>query len=305
MELSALAAKAVVLLSLLSQGSALAAGGCPPDGWNAERLGALKSAGFAVADAARRQQLALALVPCLADPDPTLRDGIAFEATSTWLRAGQLDAETRLALLGQLLPAIAPEAADRDGFRQPFSALVLAELARADRKSPTLSPAQRQQLVEAGARYLESLTDYRGYDARQGWRHGVAHGADLLMQLALNESLDQAQLERILAAVQSRIAPPGEHFYIHGEPERLARPVLFAAMRGLQSPAQWSAWFQQVAAPAPLSGWDQAFQSTAGLARRHNTRAFLLVVYSEIRDSRNERLAPMLPAVVAALAAVP
>ena len=31
-----------------------------------------------------------------------------------------------------------------------------------------------------------SVRDYRGFDAKQGWRHGVAHGADLLLQLSRN-----------------------------------------------------------------------------------------------------------------------
>ena len=76
-------------------------------------------------------------------------------------------------------------------------------------------------------------------------------------------------------------------------------------MRGLHSAADWQAWFQAIASPAPLPSWDQAFQSNAGLARRHDTRAFLLLVYAQIRDSKDVELAKMLPAVSAALAAVP
>ena len=40
---------------------------------------------------ARRQKLALALLPCLSNPDPGLRDGVAFEAYYTWMRAKLLD----------------------------------------------------------------------------------------------------------------------------------------------------------------------------------------------------------------------
>lgn len=305
MKLSRLAATALLAPCLMASSATPAFAGCPPPGWSTEELRALKSGAFVVAGDERRQQLALGLTGCLADADPALRDGIAFEAYSTWLRAGLLTEASRLELLRQLLPAIAPEQSDAAGFRQPFSALVLAELARADRKASYLTPAQRQALVEAASSYLESVRDYRGYDPREGWRHGVAHGSDLLMQLALNEALTKPQLDRILQAVKQQVAPPGEHFYIYGESERLARPLLFVAMRGLHSPEEWSAWFEQIAAPAPLSAWDQAFQSNAGLARRHNTRAFLLVVASEVRDSRNEQLATLAPMVMGALAKVP
>lgn len=305
MRLPRLAALVLLASCLMAPSVATAVPECPPSGWSADKLRALKARSYVVADDERRQQLALGLTPCLADADPALRDGIAFEAYSTWLRAGLLNEATRLELLQRLSPAIAPGQSDAGGFRQPFSALVLAELARADRKSAYMTPAQRQALVEAASNYVESVRDYRGYDPREGWRHGVAHGSDLLMQLALNGALTKPQLDRILRAVKLQVAPPGEHFYIYGESERLARPVLFVAMRGLHSPEEWTAWFGQLASPAPLADWDQAFRSNAGLARRHNTRAFLLVVASEVRDSQNQQLSKLAPIVTAALAKVP
>jgi hypothetical protein len=94
------------------------------------------------------------------------------------------------------------------------------------------------------------VRDYRGFVAGEGWRHGVAHGADLLMQLALNPALDKAQLDRILGRVARQVAPPGQA-YVFGEPERLARPVLFAAARGLHTEAEWTAWLAQAAAAPP------------------------------------------------------
>ena len=297
---------AVMLLLGLCQAAPAAPTGsiCPPQGWTRESLQSLKQAGFKLADDARRNQLALALLECLGDPDPLIRDGLAFEANSAWLRGNQLDQRTRVLALQRLLPRIAPEAADEAGFLQTFSALVLAELARADRKAPYLSGAQRQQLLDAAARYLSSVTDYRGYDAREGWRHGVAHGADLLMQLSLNPALDKAQLDQLLAAVRRQVAPAGEHFYVYGEPERLARPLLFTAMRGLHSPAEWKAWFADVANPAPLANWNEAFLSNPGLARRHNTFAFLLVLHAQLSASENPKLRELLPEVSAALAAM-
>ena len=76
-------------------------------------------------------------------------------------------------------------------------------------------------------------------------------------------------------------------------------------MRGLHTAEEWNAWFARIAAPAPLASWDEAFASNAGLARRHNTRAFLLGVYAGIRDSKDPSVLRMLPAVDAALASVP
>ena len=41
----------------------------------------------------------------------------------------------------------------------------------------------------------------------------------------------------------------------------------------------WRAWFEDLTNPAPLSGWEAAWQDTEGLARRHNLRAFALEIY--------------------------
>jgi hypothetical protein len=61
----------------------------------------------------------------------------------------------------------------------------------------------------------------------------VAHGSDLLMQLALNPRLDKEALGLVVSGVRVQVAPKG-HAYVAGESERLARPILFAAQRGFE-----------------------------------------------------------------------
>lgn len=284
-------------------GSVAAHAACPPAGWDVAALQALKADQFAVQDPAARTALATGLLDCLAHPDPELRDGVAFEAWSTWLRGGQLDEATRRAALVRLQAAIAPSRADAAGFAQPFAALVLSEVARTDRKQPWLKPVERAALVEAAATYLASVTDHRGFVPGEGWRHGVAHGADLAMQLALNPALDKAQLDRLLAAVAVQVTPAG-HAYVFGEPERLARPVVFAAARGLHTEAEWTAWLARVAA-APPGGWEGVFTDPDGLARRHDVRAFLVGLYAVVRDSEDPGVQALLPGLRAQLEAVP
>jgi hypothetical protein len=194
-----------------------------------------------------------------------------------------------------------PGPGDRRGFRQPFAALVLSEVARTDRVEAWMSVEQRDDLVERAARYVTSIRDYRGFDAKNGWRHGVAHGADLLLQLVLNPAVDRASVDRLLSAVAAQVAPPGEHSYIEGESERLARPVLFAAQRGFYSPDEWREWLTRVASPAPLASWDAAFTSRAGLARRHNVHAFIQVLYVNARESSQQNVQALIPGLQAVL----
>lgn len=270
----------------------------PAAGYDRAELDALKAAQWQMPDDAARNRLALALTACVADPDPAIRDSIAFEAYAHWLRGKRLTQATMLALANDLQARLtAPEGA---GFERPFAALVLSEVARADRIEPYFSAEQRGALLSASLAYLSGVRDYRGFDEREGWRHGVAHGADVLMQLSLNPALGKAELERIRDAIATQVAP-NAHFYTYGESERLARPIIFMSQRGLISEAEWTQWFAQF---IPAEGAN-LFGSQAGLARRHNVSAFLNVIYVNARASESTADDVLLPGVEAALRAQP
>ena len=150
--------------------------------------------------------------------------------------------------------------------------------------------------MRAATAYLSAVRDYRGFDAARGWRHGVAHGADLLLQLALNLALDRAQLDAILAAIATQVMPPG-HFYIYGEGDRLMTPVFYIGRRGALS-AEWSAWF----ATLTHRRVKPAAATQASLAANHDLAAFLLPLYASLKESGTaEMQAQMLPGVTAAI----
>lgn len=288
----------LIVLLILAVAPAMA---CPPPGYDKPALQALKKNGFAVADPARRRELAQALVGCLGNPDPELRDGIAFEALSQWMRADAFEAAQVGALRDRLYGLL--DGPEGEGYARPFAALVLSEVARTDRIKPWMSAAERAAMVDKAAAYVEGVRDYRGYDDVQGWRHGVAHGADWLMQLALNPALDRAQADRILAAVVAQAVPASGHAYVFGEPERLARPVLFVAQRGLHSDAEWAAWF---AALVPRIGdAKQAYRNVAWLARRHDLTGLLQNIYLQAGNSQDPKIRTLQPAVLAAIKAIP
>ena len=260
------------------------------------------TAQFVLDGAGQREALATALLDCLADPRPHLRE-IAFEALAAWLRAGLLPVAQRQAMQRELSQRLTAE--DATGFGRPFAALA-AELTRADRLAPWLAPQERDALVRTATAYLRDLHDYRGFDAAQGWRHGVAHGADRLMQLALNPALSRDQVDAIMQAVAAQVAPAGVHFHIYGEGERLARPILFVAQRGLHEAAGWSAWPAVLAQPAPRPTWHASLETQEGLARKHNTQAFLQVLYVMVRESGSEAVQRrLLPGLLDALKALP
>lgn len=294
--------KLVAVALLLGSFACLpATAACPPEGQSRDSLEALKALKFTVPDAQERVVLALGLVDCLADPDPALRDGIAYEGLSHWMREGQLDELALRMLRDQLDVALAAD--DSDGFRRPFAALVLSEVARTDRVAPWMTPEERGAMVESAARYLASIEDYRGFDDKEGWRHGVAHASDWLMQLALNPALDRGQLDRILSAVATQVVPSQPHAYVFGEPGRLARPVIFVAKRGLHTEAEWTAWMSSL---APKLGEPKlAYADEAWLAKRHDLLAFFTALYLEADRSDDAQLQALEAPIVAGLKTVP
>ena len=111
----------------------------PPAPLTRDSLDALKKSGFQISSDDERNRIALLLPQCLGDPDPAMRDGIAFEALYTWMRASALQPATIRTLAARLTPELRA-ADDAAGFRKPFVALVLAEVARADRVGSCSSP---------------------------------------------------------------------------------------------------------------------------------------------------------------------
>ena len=296
---------ALLLLSACATASAQSSetSTCRPAGYTRAQLDALKASGWAIADDATRNAVALGLASCLGDLDPAVRDGIAFEALQHYMREGQLSGATLAALDADLQAKLA--APDPQGFQRPFAALVLADVARTDRINPWMSAEQRAQLVDASVTYLRGIDDYRGFTPGEGYRHATAHTADLMLQLVLNPALGKPDLIRIRDAIAAQITPAG-HYYIHGESERLARPILFMATRNVFDEAEWTAWFAEVSGPGPLGAtWDNWYLSDAGLSRRHNLMMFLGVVQANVSLSENAAFAPMRPGVAAALTALP
>ncbi|MEM5516771.1 DUF2785 domain-containing protein [Henriciella sp. AS95] len=245
------------------------------------------------------------IVPCLGSPDPAVRDEFAYMSLAALLRAGAVSRDERERLLQHLSSSLSPDTEDDQGFARPFAALALSEVARTDRVDPWMSPEQRKALVEAGAVYLEGVSDYRGFIDGEGWRHGVAHGADLLMQLSLNEAIDEADAARMLEAIGAQVASRDAPAYIFDEPGRLSRPLLFLTQRGLLGEEDLTEWFEEIGDPAPLASWDDTFSSEAALARRHNLRAFGYAVLVSASENDDENLKKLRPGALHLLTTIP
>lgn len=270
-----------------------------PEGWRA-----LAESGqpLPVPESQAREHHVLQLIDCLADADPLIRDAVAYTSLAAWMRGEDGLSPTLLnAARQRLLEMLAR--ADAQGFEQPFAALVLAEVARTDRVAPWMDAEQRAQMVDASARYLRDVRDYRGFIDGEGWRHGVAHGADLVLQLALNPAIGTDQMSQLREAIGAQVLAADGHAYVFNEPARLATPLLFIAKRGAFDAADWEAWLLQL--PPRIGPADKVWSSSAALAARHNLQALLLVLHFEASRSEDPGIQALLPGVLATLQGLP
>ena len=291
-------ASVITTLFCVTLWSTPASAGCTPPAPMKLQLESLQRDKWVLPDSATRQALAIAVIDCLGAPDPVLRDELAYEALSAWMRNKQLMPETLRTINGKLQAALnggksnVGSPSNQTGFLQPFAALALAEVARVDRVQAFLTEEELARILTTSTKYLTNVRDYRGFVDGEGWRHGVAHGADLMLQLALNQRLTKPQLDRILAAIASQVTPQGEHFYRYREGERLMAPVFYIARRDVYQEADWSAWIATLTS-ATNSGEPT---SQVSLTRRHNLSGFLLPLYFSLRESgdagQRERLLP-------------
>jgi hypothetical protein len=274
---------------------------CQTANYDKKALLSLKDQKFLIKDNQEKFAVAKQLLHCLASPDPVLRDEIAFTGLSQWLRANDFNGDFYLAMFTTLTEVISAEVTDEYGVYQPFAMLMLSEVARVDRKSPFLNDLAREKLVTLGSQYLRTVDDYRGYDSKIGWRHSVAHTADLMLQLSLNPAITKSHLDNMLSAISNQVVAKNHHFYIYGEAKRLAMPVIYIFLNDVYRIENWQTWLNELTAPAPFKSWGDAYSSQQGLSKLHNTQSFLLAVYALIKSSKNERLSQMVPALETAL----
>ncbi|AWL10546.1 hypothetical protein HMF8227_00038 [Saliniradius amylolyticus] len=252
---------------------------CLKDWGGKAQLQELQTANFRLEDATPEQLLGMR--HCLASKSPVIRDQIAYQAFYTWLREGVLPQEIKRTLATLLISDIQHRRSDPRNVYLPFAVLVLSEVVRADGVSPFLSSQERRDYATKFSEYVKSISDYRGYDDTMGWRHQVAHSADVVLQMIVSPHFGTETKLHMLDALATQISPEG-HFYHFGEPKRIARAVAYAMMMLPADSVDWEVWLISISQPFPYKDWETTYTSEAGLSKRHNTVAFLqsLLVYT-------------------------
>jgi len=192
------------------------------------------------------------LTTMLGSTDPVERDEIAYPILATWIGAGVYD--DLLSGLGDGMAAGLTQGLGEVGttsvFRRSFSALVLAVCIHRDNDA-SLLPGDK--LLEWGDRvtgWLVREQDTRGFVPGQGWAHAVAHGADVLDELAASPHFRLNELTVLLDVIADRVLSPTTAVFGCGEPDRLAMAAMSVFRRRLVPLRIIEPWLARIAAAA-------------------------------------------------------
>lgn len=210
---------------------------------------ALKDHDFKLPAGSSAEALSLELLGLLSSTDPTLRDGIGYEAFVTWAYRDELLPPAALeALRFQLVPLARARLGEGESdrvFGRSFAMLCLSVLAATDLRRPFLSDSAYSELLALGLEALARERDLRGYVAGKGWAHATAHTADLLKFLARGQRLAPGDAARIVDSVADRLRTAGQVF-VWGEDVRLAAALRSLVARPDFDSTAFTNWISQV-----------------------------------------------------------
>src|SRR3954453_15521593 len=194
------------------------------------------------------------LTRMLGDPDPDVRDGIAFPTMAPWIDEGVYD--DLLVGLGDGmchgLDIGLGEVESDTVFRRSFSALILTECIdrppRAALGGPNVVLRWGDKIMSWHARER----DLRGFVPGKGWAHAVAHGADALGTLAHSPHVAANELTVLLDVIADRVLLPVEQLFANGEPDRLAGATMAVLPRDTLPMKVIEPWIARLAATAAV-----------------------------------------------------
>ena len=177
--------------------------------------------GYVVPEDRSVDELVAELAGMLRSPDPTVRDRQAYAILATWIGRGVFS-DHQLRALGD---AMVPRFGDSEVQVRTFAPLILDAIVSAGVfEASWVPPFERWYVAEE---------DLRGYDAKLGWLHAVAHGADAVGELAGSPRLGRDDLVGLLGLLVRRATAPTPTYWVQNEDDRVAVAVMAVLRRDL------------------------------------------------------------------------
>lgn len=246
----------------------------------------VRASGFRLPEDRPLDDLTTDLVRMLGDPDPDVRDGLAYPVLATWLGEGVYD--DLLSGFGDGIAEGLFIGLGEDGtdtvLRRSFCALLLAETVLREQVARVVHSDAVFRWGDRAASWLVRERDLRGYVEDRGWAHAIAHGADLVAALARSQHFGKLELTVLLDVVADRLLTPTEYRLTHGEDDRLAFAVMTVLHRNLITIELLEPWVERLAvaleAPERAEGELTAPEWPSAVA--FNTASFLRELHLQL-----------------------
>jgi hypothetical protein len=212
--------------------------------------------GLRVPEGRPLDEMTAELTRMLGDPDPAVRDQIAFPTLATWIGDGVYD-ELLHGLGDGMCDGLTVglgESGTDTVFRRSYSALVVTECIDRDTAAALVPTDVVLDWGDRVAGWLVRERDLRGFVPGSGWAHAVAHGADAIGALARSPRFGPLELTVLLDVVADRLLLPTEAFFVCGEPDRLALAVMHVLRRDELGLDVLEPWVNRIAAAASPAG---------------------------------------------------
>lgn len=193
-------------------------------------------------------ELTAELVTMLGSPNPVERDEIAYSVLASWISEGVYD-DLLVTFGDSLADALGTGIGQHDDdsvFRRSFSALVLAACISRDNVAHVLPVDAVLAWADKSLSWFTREQDLRGRVPDKGWAHAVAHGADLLGELAQSRHLGAMHLGVLLEVIGERMLLSSSRLLTDGEDDRAAAATLLILQRNLVSAEQLDSWVEML-----------------------------------------------------------
>lgn len=163
-------------------------------------------------------------------------------------------------------------------FTRTFSALVIALIIQRHLQKNFLSLNIILDTQNIMLKYMTLEKDIRGYIDEKGWAHSVAHGADVLSELAKCNEIKHESISSILDMFKLKICQ-GKYVYIDGEPDRINAAVKNILDRDLLSEQEIITWLDNFSIYIIKDGTIDMFH------QRINIKNYFRSLYFIVKDN--------------------
>ena len=244
----------------------------------------IRASGFRLPDDRPLDDLTTELVHMLGDPDPEVRDGIAYPVLTTWISEGVYD--DLLTGFGDgvsegLFTGLGEDRTD-SVLRRSFSAIMLTEAVLRDHVARVVHSDAIFRWGDRAASWFVRERDLRGYIEGRGWAHSVAHGADLIGALARSQHFGKLELTVLLDVVADRLLTPTPYRLYHGEDDRLAFAIMAVLHRNTLGIGVLEPWIERLAAGVRMPASNGGVAPEWPTPTASNTAAFLRALHLQL-----------------------